>query len=121
MFVISLDQARAITAELGLTPSYENVRRVVRAYDIVHRDYVHHWLATEKMQVYKVNSQTSDNTYIVGVNGSLPVCSCPDDARVCKHGIAVMLSEQTKADVAQCALMEAYEADRFACDGHELY
>ena len=118
---MNLDEARAITVELGLTPSYENLRRVVQGHDLIQRGFVHHRLTAGNMRLYRVKSQTSGETYTVGVNGSLPLCNCPDDVRVCKHGIAVMLSEAATAEAAWCTLMDAYQADRFACDGHELY
>lgn len=121
MFCMNLDEARGIAVELSLPPSRENIRRVVRAHDLINRDHVRHWFTTGKNRVYKVKSQHTDETYTVGVNGSFPVCNCPDDVRVCKHAIAVMLNEEREAEEAMIAFWEASEADRFACDGYELY
>lgn len=122
MFAMDLDDARAEAVELGIPPSCENIRRVIRAHDLINRDHVQHWFNTGNTRVYQVKSQYyEDETYIAAVNGSFPICNCPDDVRVCKHAIAVMLAEEREAEEAWIAEQEEYEANRFACDGYELY
>lgn len=96
MFVMDLDDARAKAVELGITPSRENIRRVVRAHDLVKREHVQLSLEHGNARVFHVKSQHSDDVYTVLRNGSSPICNCPDDTRVCKHGIAVLLTERTE-------------------------
>ena len=40
MFAMDLDEAKAITVDMELTPSRANIRRVVRAHDLVNRNHV---------------------------------------------------------------------------------
>jgi hypothetical protein len=96
MFAMDLDDARAKAVELGITPSRENIRRVVRAHDLINREHVQLSLEHGDVKVYHVQSQNTDDVYTVLRNGSLPICNCPDDTRVCKHGIAVLLTERTE-------------------------
>lgn len=92
--------------------------------------------------------ETRKNTYQTSVNGDFRHCTCPQhrnlvriwterypdlpfvpsDAVSCKHGVAVMVKEiydreraSDETDKPLIDKMEAMEADRFACDGAEVF
>jgi hypothetical protein len=123
MFAMDLDEAKAITVDFGLAPNRSNIRRVVRAHDLVNSGYVNLQSLPSRSgakfgdnQIYQVISQNdSSKAYTVLRNGTVQ-CDCPDgDAEICKHGLSVLLQEEQERDEAWIREMEAYEADRFAC------
>lgn len=116
MFAMDLDHAAFVTKSLSLTTDRATIRRVVRANDIFRRGLVSLQLNHSGIQVYEVCSQNNpDLHYTVLRNGIPPICNCPDDVRICKHGIAVLLAEKAIEEEAWIAQIDEYEADRFAC------
>ena len=124
MFVMDLDEAKAITVDMELTPNRSNIRRVVKATDLVDRGLVRHQATFENDSIYLVMSQNNPSkVYTVLRNGKIQ-CSCPDHQKTgqaCKHGISVLLQEEQEREAALIAEYEVYESNRFACDGYELY
>ena len=116
MYAMDLDEAKAVTVDLGLTPDRSNIRRVVRAHDLVNSGHVNLQAAFDDNLIYQVISQhDSSKAYTVLRNGTVQ-CDCPDnDAEICKHGLSVLLQEEQERDEAWIREMEAYQADRFAC------
>ena len=123
MFAMNLDDAKAITVDMELTPSRANIRRVVRAHDLVNRGHVRLQADFGDEQIYMVMSQNNpSDIYTVLRNGSLK-CTCLDyqkHGEMCKHGLSVLLQEEQEREDAMIAEYEAYESNRFACD-YELY
>ena len=114
MYAMHLDEAKAITVDFGLAPNRSNIRRVVRAHDLVNSGHVNLQADLGKDRVYQVISQhDSSKLYTVLRNGNVQ-CDCPDNAEHCKHGLSVLLQEEQERDEAWIRDMEAYEADRFA-------
>ena len=124
MFAMNLDEAKAITVEFGMIPNRPNIRRVVRAQDLVYRGHVRLQANFGDEQIYIALSQnTEGEAYTVRRNGKVQ-CTCPDHSRtgeLCKHGLAVLLQEEKQRDEAMVSEWEAHESNRFACDGYELY
>jgi uncharacterized Zn finger protein len=114
MFAMDLDEAKAVTVDFGLAPNRSNIRRVVRAHDLVNSGHVNLQADLGNDRVYQVISQHDlGKVYTVLRNGTVQ-CDCPDDAETCKHGLSVLLQEEQARDEAWIREMEAYEADRFA-------
>ena len=114
MFVMNLDEARTSTVDLGLTPDRSNIRRVVRAHDLVNSGHVNLQAKFGDDRVYQVISQNDPSMiYTVLRNGKVQ-CNCPDNSEHCKHGLSVLLQEERAHDEAWIREMEAYEADRYA-------
>jgi uncharacterized Zn finger protein len=114
MFVMNLDEARTSTVDLGLTPDRSNIRRVVRAHDLVNSGHVNLQAKFGDDRVYQVISQNDPSMiYTVLRNGKVQ-CNCPDNSEHCKHGLSVLLQEERAHDEAWIREMEAYETDRFA-------
>ena len=124
MFAMNLDEAKAITVEFGMIPNRSNIRRLVRAHDLVNRGHIRLQADFGDEQIYMVMSQNNPGeVYTVRHNGKVQ-CTCPDHQRhgeLCKHGLSVLLQEEKERDEAMIAEYEAYESNRFACDGYELY
>ena len=124
MFAMDLDEAKAITVDMELTPNRGNIRRVVRATDLVNRGLVRHQATFENDSVYLVMSQNNPSQiYTVLRNGKIQ-CTCPDYQKhdeLCKHGLSVLLHEEEQRDEVMIAKMDEHESNRFACDGYELY
>jgi len=124
MFAMDLDEAKAITVDMELTPNRGNIRRVVRATDLVNRGHVRLQADFGDEQIYMVMSQNNPGeVYTVRQNGKVQ-CTCLDyqgHGETCKHGLAVLLAEEQARDDALIAEYEVYESNRFACDGYELY
>ena len=122
--VMMIEQAKARAIDLGLVPNRPNIRRVVRAHDLVNRGLVRHQATFENDSIYLVMSQNNPSkVYTVLRNGKIQ-CSCPDHQKTgqaCKHGISVLLQEEQEREAALIAEYEVYESDRFVCDGYELY
>ena len=123
MFVMDLDDAKAKATELGIIPSRPNIRRVVRAHDLVNRGHVRLQADFGDEQVYVVISQNNpSDVYTVLWNGTVK-CTCLDyqkHGETCKHGIAALLQEEKDREDAMIAEYETHESNHFACD-HELY
>ena len=123
MFAMDLDEAKAITVDMELTPSRANIRRVVRAHDLVNRNHVRLQADFGDEQIYLVMSQNDlGKVHTVRRNGKIQ-CTCLDyqgHGETCKHGLAVLLAEEQARDDALIAKMDVHESDRFACD-YELY
>ena len=121
--VMMIDQAKARAIDLGLSPDRGNIRRVVRAHDLVNRGFVRHQATFENDSVYLVMSQNNPSQiYTVLRNGTVQ-CTCPDYQKhneICKHGLSVLLHEDEQRDEVMIAEYEEYESNRFACD-YELY
>ena len=123
--MLHLDEARTEAIEFGLVPNRPNIRRVVRAHDLVNRGLVRHQATFENDSIYLVMSQNNPSQiYTVLKNGKIQ-CNCPDaqknDVSLCKHSLSVILAEEKAREDAMIAEYEAYESNRFACDGYELY
>jgi hypothetical protein len=122
--VMMIDQAKARAIDMGLTPDRGNIRRVVRAHDLVSRGLVRHQATFENDSIYLVMSQNNPSQiYTVLRNGKIQ-CSCPDHQKTgqaCKHGISVLLKQEQEREDAMVAEWENEESNRFACDGYELY
>jgi len=121
--IMDLDEAKAVTADMKLTPSRANIRRVVRAHDLVDRNHVRLQADFGDEQIWLIMSQNSSEVYTVRRNGKVQ-CTCPDHQKTgepCKHGLSVLLQEEKERENAMVSEWEAIEADRFACDGYELY
>jgi hypothetical protein len=122
MFAMDLDEARAVTVDLGLALNRSNVRRVVRAHDLVNSGHVYLQSLPSRSgakfgdnRIYQVISQNDlGKAYTVLRNGKVQ-CDCPDNSQHCKHGLSVLLQEERAREAAWIRDMEAYEADRFAC------
>ena len=122
--IMDLDEAKAVTADMKLTPSRANIRRVVRAHDLVNRNHVRLQADFGDEQIWLIMSQNNPSeVYTVRRNGKVQ-CTCPDHQKTgepCKHGISVILAEQKACEDAMVAEWEDEESNRFACDGYELY
>ena len=124
MFAMDLDEARRITVDLDLTPNRGNIRRVVRATDLVNRGLVRHQATFENDSVYLVMSQNNPSQIYTVLKNGIVQCTCLDYQKhdeLCKHGLAVLLAEEKEREAAMIAEYEVYESNRFACDGYELY
>ena len=124
MYAMNLDEAKAITVDMKLTPSRANIRRVVRAHDLVDRNHVRLQADFGDEQIWLIMSQNNPSeVYTVRRNGKVQ-CTCLDHKKTgepCKHGISVLLQDEKEREQAMIAQMEAHESNRFACDGYELY
>lgn len=131
----------AINLQIPSPNSEGTIQDVRRANDILNRGLIRFDHDAPDRRWYVVKSQgiwqdTADRTYWVGINGnSRPTCTCPeyrrrdlaipDDPSViadpdpCKHGTAVMMEEAREE--AYLAELDAREADRFVCDGSEVF
>ena len=122
--VMMIEQAKARAIDLGLVPNRPNIRRVVRAHDLVNRGHVRLQADFGDEQIYLVMSQNDlGKVHTVRRNGKIQ-CTCLDyqgHGETCKHGLAVLLAEEQARDDALIAEYEVYESNRFACDGYELY
>ena len=115
MYAMDLDEAKAITVDFGLAPNRSNIRRVVRAHDLVNSGHVNLQAKFGDDRVYQVISQNDPSTiYTVLQNGNVQ-CNCPDNAEHCKHGLSVLLQEEQEREEAWISKMEGYEADQFVC------
>ena len=118
MFVMDLDEAKAITVDMELTPNRSNIRRVVKATDLVNRGLVRHQATFENDSIYLVMSQNNPSkVYTVLRNGKIQ-CDCLDHQKTgepCKHGLSVLLEEEKQREEAFISQMEEYEMNRFAC------
>jgi uncharacterized Zn finger protein len=101
-----LDEARTEAIEFGLVPNRSNVRRVVKAHDLVSRGLVRHQATFENDSVYLVMSQNNPSQiYTVLRNGKIQ-CTCPDYQKhdeLCKHGLSVLLHEEEQRDEVMIA------------------
>ena len=123
MFAMDLDEAKAITVDMELTPNRSNIRRVVKATDLVNRGLVRHQATFENDSIYLVMSQNNPSkVYTVLRNGKIQ-CDCLDHQKTgepCKHGLSVLLQEEKERENVMIAKWENEESNRFACD-YELY
>ena len=119
-----LDEARTEAIEFGLVPNRSNVRRVVKAHDLVSRGLVRHQATFENDSIYLVMSQNNPSkVYTVLRNGKIQ-CDCLDHQKTgepCKHGLSVLLQEEKERENVMISEWENEESNRFACDGYELY
>jgi len=121
--VMMIEQAKARAIDLGLVPNRPNIRRVVRAHDLVNRGLVRHQATFENDSIYLVMSQNNPSkVYTVLRNGKIQ-CDCFDHQKTgepCKHGLSVLLQEEKERENVMIAKWENEESNRFACD-YELY
>jgi len=116
--IITQKQAALALRLLEIPVSADNVRRVPRAKTILDERRILSVGMDGADRLYKV---VGTEVYDVSMNHR-PRCSCPDAQShdYCKHGIACMMLE-FKLERAAIEKQEALEADRFACDGEEVY
>ena len=119
MFAMDLDEAKAITVDMELTPNRGNIRRVVRATDLVNRGLVRHQATFENDSVYLIMSQNNPSQiYTVLRNGKIQ-CTCPDYQKhdeLCKHGLSVLLHEEEQRDEVMIAKPVFSSFEYWVCD-----
>lgn len=110
-------QASCALRLLNVPVSAENMRRVARA-----RGYLDSIVFTGLDGADRLYKVVGTEVYDVSLNGSKRECSCLDAKKspICKHQLACLMLE-FKLEQASILAHEEYEADRFACDGNEVY
>lgn len=106
---------------LKVPVSSENLRRVARAKTYLDQGKLV-MLGIDGPSGDRIYKVVGSEVYDVALNGTHNFCSCPDAQKstVCKHQLACMMLE-FKLEQQAIRAYEEYEADRFACDGNELY
>ena len=122
--VIDVDVLKQECKHLGLPPSRGNIRRVRRAFDLFQSGYARLQADFGDEQIWLVMSQNDPGeVYTVRRNGDIQ-CTCPDYQKhedLCKHGLSVLLTEESERDNAMVAQWQAYESDRLACYPEPFY
>ena len=100
--VYDLDFLRSEARHLSIIPTYPNIARIRRAFDLVENHRVRLTDRFGDVRVYEVHSQSRDRVHLVVANGDNR-CTCEDARRHpnfsgCKHSIAVQIYEERMAD-----------------------
>ena len=100
--VYDLESLQVEARHLNINPTYPNIRRLRRAFDIADNHRIRLFDRFGDVRIYEVDSQTRNLVHFVVVDAEVQ-CTCEDarkrrDFTGCKHSMAVQIYEDRLVD-----------------------